>query len=229
MKFRAAAKGRTPFRLAAAALLLSLALAPQIATADAVGYPETRDRLSGLSDQACDLADGQLSRLPHLGYRDRYDENAVGSLPVPGSSARDAMISANKARTTALRAKYGPRIGSRVKNIDGRVYGLKPSSGDGRRWFRMNRPTRTVGGIHGHHGFPQQFRDEFREILKIDIDDYIYDVDSVFHLGRIHPGRGGGPYNRYWADFFAGKKGPITPENALGRLEQLRRRNFVVE
>jgi hypothetical protein len=83
MKIRVAAKGRKLFRLAAAALLATLALAPQIATAEAVGYPETRDRLLGLSDQVGDQVDRELSRLPHPGYRDSYDENVVGSLLVP--------------------------------------------------------------------------------------------------------------------------------------------------
>jgi len=109
MKFCAAAKGRSLFRLAAAALLVSLASAPQIATAEAAGYRETRDRLSGLADQVCDQVDGSLSRLSHLGYRDSYDENVVGSLLVPGrgATAREAMIAANRARTAELRARVG--------------------------------------------------------------------------------------------------------------------------
>jgi len=88
MKFRAAAKGRSLFRLAAAALLISLAFAPQIATAEAVGYPETRDRLTGLADLVCDQVDGELSHLSHPGYRDSYDEYVVGSLLVPQNVGR---------------------------------------------------------------------------------------------------------------------------------------------
>jgi len=77
------ATAQSRFFVAAAALLVALVLAPQIATAEAVAYPETRDRLTSLSDQVCDQVDGELSRLSHLGYRDSYDENVVGSLLVP--------------------------------------------------------------------------------------------------------------------------------------------------
>ncbi len=77
MTFRAAAKGRRLLLLAAAALLVSLAFAPQIAAAEAVGYPETRDRLTTLSDQVGDRVNGPLSRLPHPGYRYSYDENVA--------------------------------------------------------------------------------------------------------------------------------------------------------
>ena len=107
-----AAKGRRLFLLAAAALLVSLVLAPQIATADSVSYPETRDRLTGLSDQVCDQVDGSLSHLSNPGYRDSYDENVVGSLLVPGRGSWANRSNAELVRDIGRRADlWGTRRG----------------------------------------------------------------------------------------------------------------------
>jgi hypothetical protein len=94
----AAAKGKKLFRLAAAALLAALVLAPQIATADTAGYPETRLRAFGVSEQVGDQVDSQLSRLSQLGYRHSYDEEVVGSLLVPRRAAGPSTLHARGRR-----------------------------------------------------------------------------------------------------------------------------------
>jgi hypothetical protein len=133
MKFRAAAKGRSLFRLAAAVLLVALAIAPQIATAEAAAHPETRDRLTRLADQVCDQVDGELSRLSHLGYRDSYDENVVGSLLVPESGlSRGAQLRSQlgglsradrQARISALVSENQLRLQNLGRGASSRVLG----------------------------------------------------------------------------------------------------------
>ena len=85
------------------------------------------------------------------------------------------------------------------------------------------RPEQVFSGGHGHHGFPQEFRNEF-DALGIDIDNYKYKLKAEYHLQRVHGsnrGRNGGPFNRFWEEFFAGKHGKPTKANALKKLKAL--------
>ncbi len=121
---------------------------------------------------------------------------------------REAMIAANRARSAALRAKYGSRIGQRIKNVDGVVYGLKPSSGDGRRWFRMNRSNRcTNPSNRGCLGGP---------ITQSQLDEIARELESrdwrITHIGHwpelkeeYIPGIGGGVNGSVRFDLTASK------------------------
>jgi RHS repeat-associated protein len=88
--------------------------------------------------------------------------------------------------------------------------------------------SRTAGQIHRHHGFPQQFADDFLDIGISNIDDFIFDLPAQHHLGKVHAGRAGGAYNRWWDEFFQGKYGDPTAPNALRWLEIHRANRFVV-
>jgi len=87
--------------------------------------------------------------------------------------------------------------------------------------------SKSVGNTHLHHGFPQQFRSQFSRI-GIEADDFLYPLNARHHLARVHAGAGGGRYNQFWQEFFAGRHGPITKDNAIKLLDGLSAKDFIV-
>jgi Predicted lipoprotein of unknown function (DUF2380) len=77
-------------------------------------------------------------------------------------------------------------------------------------------------GKHGHHGYPQQFRDKFAE-MGIDVDQHIFDLDPEKHRD-LHRGKGcgvGGKWNKAWRDFFNDPRVKKTKATAETYLETL--------
>jgi len=72
--------------------------------------------------------------------------------------------------------------------------------------------------IDRHHGFPEQFTDEFDDIgINVQDEIYKFDLDAEHHILNVH---GAAQYNKFWDDFFDGKKGPITKANAIHWLKK---------
>jgi hypothetical protein len=91
---------------------------------------------------------------------------------------------------------------------------------------------RIIAGVHDHHGFPQEFSEEFRRI-GIDVDNPKYRVKLTdrYHLRVVHgrnKGRNGGPYNQFWQDFFKKAKGSNASRrlNAIKKLEAIKQNRW---
>lgn len=80
------------------------------------------------------------------------------------------------------------------------------------------------GSIHEHHQLPQEFKEQFWDRFKLDIEDFKVWVTDKFHLKDIHGGsKNGGLWNKAWEDWLADPvNANATSDDVLIQLEKMR-------